>query len=324
MNHVLIINSGSSSIKFALYEMAPTLRAEHLLASGRVEKIGLPEGLFRLRDCSGKEPLDLKLKLHVVNHKAAVELIMGSLKKRGLAKGLEAVGHRIVHGGPIYDGPQEVTAKLLDDLRNLIPLAPAHLPSEIEAVEIIQNLHPAVKQVACFDTAFHRNMPSVAKKYALPAHLGVVRYGFHGLSYEYIMSELSRMEGAAGRIIIAHLGNGASMAAIQECRSVETTMGFTPAGGLVMSTRPGDVDPGVMVYIDREKKVTPQELDDLINRHSGLLAVSGTSSDMEDLIEKYPLDARAKEAVDLFCYSAKKAIGALAAVLGGLDGVVFM
>jgi acetate kinase len=213
-------------------------------------------------------------------------------------------------------------------LEGLVPLAPDHLPQAIRAIHATGRTYPALPQVACFDTAFHRHMPAIAQRYALPREIvnsGVVRYGFHGLSYEYIMHQLraTAPAEAGGRVIIAHLGNGASMAAVRAGVSVETTMGFTPAGGLVMGTRSGDLDPGVMLYLMRERSMTPGALNILVNQQAGLIAVSGTTSDMRDLLEHEASDPDAAEAIDLFCYQARKFVGALAAVLGGLDVLVF-
>jgi acetate kinase len=214
-------------------------------------------------------------------------------------------------------------------LRELVPLAPDHLPQEIKAIQAASHYDPQLPQVACFDTAFHRHMPLLAQLYALPRpylHMGLIRYGFHGLSYEYILQELRKEAGDAaadGRVIIAHLGNGASMAAVRNGQSMDTTMGFTPAGGLVMSTRSGDLDPGVLVYLLEERGLRASGLNDLINQRSGLLGISEISSDMQDLLAKEASEPHARQAVDLFCYQASKFLGALAAVLGGLDTLIF-
>jgi acetate kinase len=234
-----------------------------------------------------------------------------------------------VHGGSAYTEPRLITLELLTALDGLIPFAPDHLPHEIGAVREIARLYPGIRQVACFDTAFHRTMPGVARLYALPEEVrqqGVERYGFHGLSYEYILNELRRESGqetADGRVIIAHLGNGASMAAFSRGRSRDTTMGFTPAGGLVMSTRSGDLDPGVIVYLLKEKGMDAASLNQMVNKQSGLIGVSGTSPNMKELLDREAKDRRAADAVQLFCYQAKKYLGALAAVLGGLDTLIF-
>jgi len=238
------------------------------------------------------------------------------------------VGHRLVHGGLKYVYPHVITPELLASLQKLIPLAPGHLPQALRTIETVRQWYPDLKQVACFDTAFHRQMPEVAQMYALPGNLqrkGIIRYGFHGLSCQYLIQELKRQAGEEvdGRVIIAHLGNGASMTAVRHGKSVDTTMGFTPAGGLVMSTRSGDLDPGVLVYLLEEKGVKVSELNEMVNRKSGLLGVSGISSDMKDVLDKEKEDPRAAAAVNLFCYQAKKFLSALAGALGGLDTLIF-
>jgi len=218
--------------------------------------------------------------------------------------------------------------EVVADLRALVPIDPNHLPQAIAAIEAVVRAYPAVPQVVCFDTAFHSRMPRVARLYALPRDLaegGVVRYGFHGLSYEYVVGELRRLDRGAydGRVVVAHLGNGASMAAVRGGVGVDTTMGFTSTGGLVMGTRSGDLDPGVPLFLLEERGMSPTEVSDLVNKQAGLLGVSGTSADMRDLLEREAYDGRAAEAVALFCYQAKKFLGALAAALGGLDALVF-
>jgi acetate kinase len=244
-------------------------------------------------------------------------------------QGLDAVGHRVVHGGVKNAYPHMITPELLESLKKFIPLAPGHLPQELRIIESVQQLYPVLRQVACFDTAFHRQMPEVAQMYALPRHLqdkGVIRYGFHGLSCEYLTCELRRQAGpeaADGRVVIAHLGTGASMTAVRYGKSVDTTMGFTPAGGLVMSTRSGDLDPGVLVYLLEEEDVQVSALNEMVNRKSGLLGVSRISSDMKDLLDKEKEEPHAAAAVNLFCYQAKKFLAALAATLGGLDTLIF-
>lgn len=239
-----------------------------------------------------------------------------------------AIGHRIVHGGSRFAAPLVANDDILSDLRRLVPLARSHLPRALDAVEVIRAAFPAAPQVLCFDTAFHRAMPRVARLYPLPRRLaddGVVRYGFHGLSYESIVHQL-RPAGdasAGGRLVVAHLGNGASMAAVRDGAAVDTTMGFTPSGGLMMGTRAGDLDPGLLLYLLSEGGRDATSLDALVNREAGLLGVSGTSADMRDLLAREATDPHAAEAVALFCYLAKKHLGALVAVLGGLDTLVF-
>src|ERR671917_17838 len=323
---LLTINTGSSSLKAALYRLredtreTPELRAE-------ASRIGGRGGSMRLADDRG-ETVDERLD-DLPDHAAALDALMSRLRARGHDRDdLAAVGHRIVHGGDRHREPQRVTPGVVADLRALVPIDPNHLPQAIAAIEAVGRAYPAVPQVACFDTAFHGRMPRVARLYALPSRLaeeGVIRYGFHGLSYEYVMEELRRLEpeAAAGRVVVAHLGNGASMAAVRGGVGVDTTMGFTPTGGLVMGTRSGDLDPGVPLFLLKERGMTPTEVGDLLNKQAGLLGVSGSSADMRDLLNQEAYDGRAAEAVAIFCYQAKRFLGALAAALGGLDAVVF-
>jgi acetate kinase len=323
---LLTINTGSSSLKAALYRLwedtteTPQIRAE-------ASRIGGQGGGLRLADACGDTLEEHRDSLP--DHTAALDTLLSRLRDRGLDRDdLAAVGHRIVHGGDRHREPQGVTPGVVADLRALVPIDPNHLPQAIAAIEAVGRAYPAVPQVVCFDTAFHSRMPRVARLYALPSRLaqeGIIRYGFHGLSYEYVMEELRRLEpeAAAGRVVVAHLGNGASMAAVRGGVGVETTMGFTPTGGLVMGTRSGDLDPGVPLFLLEERGMSPTEVSDLLNKQAGLLGVSGTSADMRDLLDREPDDGHAAEAVALFCYQAKKFLGALAAALGGLDVLVF-
>ena len=321
---ILTINSGSSSIKLSLYHMGP---AETLLLSGIIENIGQGGGSFTITKPDGTELFERHL--DIPDHDTALRTFFEWFNHGPEYNDVNAVGHRIVHGGERYVSPEIIDDHLLQALNALVPLAPDHLPQEIKAIREFRRLHPDLMQVACFDTAFHRSMPGVAQLYALPEEVrrqGVLRYGFHGLSYEYILSELNSMAGegiANGRVIIAHLGNGASMGAFRNGKSIDTTMGFTPAGGLVMSTRSGDLDPGVLVYLLREKGLDASALNRMVNKQAGLLGASGTSSSMKVLLDKEPSDPRAAAAVELFCYQARKFVGALAAVLGGLDTLIF-
>lgn len=240
---------------------------------------------------------------------------------------VQAIGHRVVHG-MTHVQPELVTQELLDELHRIRPYDPDHMPREIELIETFRQRHPKLPQLACFDTAFHQTMPHVAKLLPIPRRFdakGVQRYGFHGLSYAYLMEELGRLDpvAAKGRVILAHLGNGASMAAVSNCKSIDTSMGFTPTAGLVMSTRSGDLDPGLAPYLQRTEQMSTKQFYEMVNRESGLLGVSETSSDMRDLCASETTDVRAAEAVELFCYQAKKWIGSYAAVLGGLDILVF-
>jgi acetate kinase len=323
-SHILTINSGSSSIKFSLYVLGET---ERLVLRGELGRIGVSQGFLQAKDQAGNQLTAQELDLP--DHVAALKTLFDWLQSHEAGKGLEAVGHRLVHGGPAHIKPQLVSAELIEGLKQLIPLAPDHLPDEIKGLETVHRLFPELPQVACFDTAFHRHMPEVAQRYPLPEPLyreGLRRYGFHGLSYEYILQELAQEAGAPaahGKLIVAHLGNGASMAAIAGGRSLDTTMGLTPTGGLVMSTRVGDLDPGVILYLLQEKGMTAAAVNHLINQQAGLLGISGISSDMQDLLAQADTKTDAALAVDLFCYQARKFVGALAAALGGLDTFVF-
>jgi acetate kinase len=317
---VLTINAGSSSLKFAIYAATPR---PSLLMSGRFERIGLPDSELTVTDVATGKKEHSKLKL--ANHAACVPALVKSLE--GARVEIKAIGHRVVHGGPNYRQPQRVSKAMLAELRRLMEFDPEHLPSEIGLIEELERRFPGTPQVACFDTSFHRDMPRVAKLLPIPrryAKKGVQRYGFHGLSYTYLMQELKRLGARPnGRIILAHLGNGASMAAVRDGKSIDTTMAFTPAAGLVMSTRTGDLDPGLVAYFARTEGMTPQQFNRMVNAESGLLGVSETSSDVRDLLERESHDPRAAEALELFCHQARKWIGALTAVLGGLDTLVF-
>jgi acetate kinase len=320
---LLVINTGSSSLKAALYEMG---EAETRIVSARAERVGLPGSRFRVEDGRGAPLADQQRDL--VDHEAAVRALTGWLHSQGLSAGLHAIGHRVVHGGTNHAAPEVVSPALLDDLKALTRIDPDHMPQAIGAIEALGGLYPSLPQVACFDTAFHRSMPWPAQQYPLPREPGngrVLRYGFHGLSYEYIVQEMRRLDPTAAerRLLIAHLGNGASIAAVRGGQSIDTTMGFTPTGGLMMGTRSGDLDPGVMLYLLQEEGMSPSAVSDLVNRRAGLLGVSGISSDVKELLDRQAAEPSAREALELFCYQAQKFVGALAAVLGGLDTLVF-
>ncbi len=320
---ILTMNRGSATLKSALYEAGDY---EQLLLSMTVDEAGSSGVRLKIDDASGSTLFDSGVDSgHPEN---ALEVLFGWLGEHGFLSGLAAAGHRLVHGGSRYKDPQRITSEFLAEIERLVPLDPDHLPAAIRGIKFIAKKFPEVPQVACFDTAFHSSLPKVARMYALPRNLydqGIVRYGFHGLSYEYVMGELQALEAklAGGRVIIAHLGNGASMVAVKEGKSIDTSMGFTPLEGLVMGTRSGDVDPGLLLYLLEQEKMSAKEMSTMLNKQSGLLGVSGTSGDMRNLLEKMPQDSRAGEAVELFCYRAKKYIGAYAAVLGGLDVLVF-
>jgi acetate kinase len=257
-------------------------------------------------------------------HDAAIRFLLTSVMEDNQLPKPDGVGHRVVHGGPDHTAHEVVTGELVGTLRRLIPFAPLHLPPEIRGIDAVTRQFPELGQVVCFDTAFHRSMPEVARRFPLPRslwHEGVYRYGFHGLSYEYVVHKLG--DQARGRHVIAHLGNGASMTALRDGLSEDTTMGFTPTAGLMMGTRCGDIDPGLLVYLMEEKDYDAGQLSRLLNYRSGLIGVSGISSDMKTLLARRAKDDHAAMAVAMFCYRARKAVGGLAAVLDGLDGLVF-
>jgi acetate kinase len=320
---ILAINTGSSSFKFSMYESGAS---EELLFSGTLTRIGLKDGRFSVTDAEGRF-IDCE-RMETTDHPDACRRVFSWIRARG-SGAPDAIGHRIVHGGPRHTVPEKVSPELLDSLTELIPYAPEHLPQSLHAVRHAAGVFPGVFQVACFDTAFHGSMPSTARLYPLPEPYrsqGVRRYGFHGLSYEYLLGELAAGKeriARKGRLILAHLGHGASMAAVRDGRSIETTMGFSPAGGLMMGTRSGDLDPGVILFLLQQGHLDVDALRDLVNRKSGLLGVSGLSDDMRDLLESEKISAMAHEAIELFCYQARKQIGSLSAVLGGLDMLVF-
>jgi acetate kinase len=263
------------------------------------------------------------------DHTKAVDALMDWIEERSERDVLTAVGHRVVHGGPKYSAPQLITKEMVEELHRLSPFDPEHLPEEILLTEAFHRRFPDLPQVACFDTAFHHDLPRVARLLPIPRRYeaqGVRRYGFHGLSYAFLMEELARLAGAKaaqGRVILAHLGNGASLAAVHNGESIDTSMSFTPAAGVPMSTRSGDLDPGLFWYLARTEGFDAKRFNEMVNFQSGLLGMSETSSDMRDLIECETQDVRAAEAVALFCYQVKKWIGAFAAALGGLDTLVF-
>src|SRR6202050_948915 len=293
--HVWTINRGSATLKSALYAAG---NDGDLLLSMTVDQAGGSGSRLKISDPSGASLLDSPVDGQDPN--AALDLILGWLDERSFLSGLAAAGHRLVQGGPRYKEPQRITPEFLSEMEQLAPLDPDHMPSAIQGIQFVARKFPELPQVACFDTAFHSSLPQVARMYALPRSLfdqGILRYGFHGLSYEYVMSELCTLEGklANGRVIIAHLGSGASMAAVKEGKSIDTSMGFTPLEGLVMSTRSGDVDPGVLLYLLEHKKMAAKEINTLMNKESGLLGVSGMSGDMKVLLDTKQQDVRARE-----------------------------
>jgi acetate kinase len=320
---ILTINGGSASIKFALYQ---TDELPRRWLYGKVDRIGLAGTNLTFNDLTQNQQGSRIIKAS--DHWSAANVLIDWLEERIGFASVKAVGHRVVHGMK-YTEPERITQELLDELHRISPCDPDHLPRELELIETFRQHHPKLPQVACFDTAFHRTMPRVAQLLPIPRRfeaMGVQRYGFHGLSYAYLVEELARIAGtkaAQGRVILAHLGNGASLAAVRDGQSIDTSMGFTPAAGIPMGTRPGDLDPGVAWFMMLTENLTLKQFNNLINHESGLLGVSETSSDMRDLLEHEAGDVRAAEAVALFCYQAKKWIGAFAAALGGLDTLVF-
>jgi len=316
---ILSFNSGSSSHKFAVYRFSAG--REELMAEGAAEGIGIEHGRLWIRDGSSRTLADGARE--IARFEDAFDALFDEIARLRLPHP-DAVGHRVVHGGPDHFAPERVTPALIEALRKLVPFAPLHLPVEIRGIEAMAARYAGRPQAACFDTGFHRRMPEIARRLALPRALwdeGICRYGFHGISYEYIMEALGPAPPA--RVAIAHLGNGASMAAVKDGNPIDTTMGFTPSGGFMMSTRSGDLDPGVMLYLLEQKGYDAARLKRTINHESGLLGVSGLSSDVKQLLQTRESDARAGLALDMFCYQVRKQIGAFAAALGGLDLLVF-
>jgi len=314
---ILCLNGGSSSLKVAVYRLSDG--AEDRIFSGAVEAIGEESGKAWLR--AGSKVLSEESG-RFSDHAAAVKTMFAALRMQRVEK-LAAAGHRIVHGGPKFTTPQLIDEKLKTGLKELIPFAPLHLPSQLAMIEALAAHFPDLPQVACFDTAFHSRMPEVARRLALPRELweqGIKRYGFHGLSYEYVVGRLGADLGR--RAIIAHLGNGASMVALKDCVPMDTSMGLTPAGGFMMGTRSGDLDPGVLIHL-LKAGYSADQLERLVDHQAGLLGVSGQSSDMKVLLQKSPTDTAAAMAVKMFAYQVRKCIGAYAGVLNGLDSLVF-
>lgn len=322
--HALVLNAGSSSLKFCVFGR-PDGGEWMLAARGGIEGIGTSPKLAA-RDGAGAVLSDEALPADVRSLPAALDALAGWLRERWGGAAVAGVGHRVVHGGAKYAKPCVVTPQVITDLRALVPLAPLHQPHNLGAIEAVAERLPGVPQVACFDTGFHRSQPPLAELVPLPQKIratGVQRYGFHGLSYEYVASTLPDVapEIAEKRVIVAHLGSGASLCAMKARRSVDCSMGFTALEGLCMGTRPGAIDPGVVLHLFQTLGMTPAEVERLLYKQSGLLGISGISNDMRDLLGNP--DPHAKQAVDYFVYQAAKQIGALAAVLGGVDALVF-
>ena len=323
-DYALVLNAGSSSLKFCVYAR-PQANDWHLESRGQIEGIGASPRILA-RDADGKTLIDQPPSTPVHDGAGALEALAVWLRSMFGGGRVLGVGHRVVHGGARYTGPVIVTGQVLAELHGLIPLAPLHQPHNLAAIEAVSERLPGTPQVACFDTSFHRTQSTLAELIALPDEIcqaGVRRYGFHGLSYEYIATALPRMAAdiARARVIVAHLGNGASLCALRDGKSVDSSLGFTALDGLCMGTRPGGVDPGVILYLFQNLGLSAPEVETVLYKKSGLLAISGVSSDMRDLLASS--EAKARLAVDYFVYRAAKEIGALAAVLGGIDGLVF-
>lgn len=322
----LVLNAGSSSLKFSVFRQATDSTELQTILSGQIAGIG-SLATFEAKDASRRV-----LAKHSWNESDSnsrdimLQYLLDWISTTLVDDQIVAAGHRVVHGGRFLGLPMKVTPALLNDLEQLVPLAPLHQPHNLAPIQILARNHPELDQVACFDTAFHSTQPKQAKTYALPRALsdeGVCKYGFHGLSYEYVSKQLlaTRPELATGHIVICHLGNGSSLCAVKDGRSMDTTMGFTALDGVPMGTRSGSIDPGVLLYLMREKKMDLEAIEDLLYRRSGLLGVSGLSNDMKVLEESN--DPYAKEAVDLFCFRVAKEVAAMAASMGGLDALVF-
>ena len=319
---ILTINGGSSSIKFSLYKIKWPLKQ---IINGQIENIGSINVKLSYNNTLTKQKNSISIK--AACHDEAADHLIKWLEEQEDFDSIRAIGHRIVHGMK-HTAPEIISPKLLNELKKISAYDPEHLPEEIKLIEVFRKRCPSLKQVACFDTSFHASMPTVAKLLSIPRRYhekGIQHYGFHGLSYSFLMEELNLLAGseiANGKIILAHLGSGASLAAVKDGKSIDTTMGFTPASGLPMSTRAGDLDPGVAWYLMKFEKLSPKEFNHLVNHESGLLGVSETSSDMRELMNAEDTDHRAAEAIELFCYRTKKWIGSYAAALNGLDTLV--
>jgi acetate kinase len=320
---ILTLNAGSSSLKFALFEQGAELRR---VLSGSFERLGLSHPEMRVRRANGTKERSTPVSAR--NVADCLPMLRQVLEGEGHAQRLAAITHRIVHGGTNFREHQWVNPDMLEALKQIVPLAPNHLPEEIGFIEAVGGVFPSVRQAACFDTVFHRDLPRESYLLPIPRRFearGVRRYGFHGLSYASLMRQLPAHAGTAaqGRVILAHLGNGASLAAVRDGKCLDTTMGFTPLGGLVMSTRSGDLDPGVVSYLATLEKLSPGRIESLLAKESGLKGMSETSGDVRDLLAREGKDARAADALAVFCHQARKYLGAMAAVLGGVEVLVF-
>jgi acetate kinase len=320
---IVAINSGSSSLKLSLFSCVHSLQQ---IFTAKITGIGKSNCLLSVTGADKEEVFVHSANLN--SDEEAAELIVEWLQHQHRQYIIIGIGHRVVHGGLQFREPELIDSSFLTELKEMESLAPLHLPSSIAIMKVFRRSFPGITQIACFDTAFHSQMPFEAKHYAIPRSLwteGIVRYGFHGISCEYILQELQTYDPLVSKkkIIIAHLGSGCSITAVKDGHSIDNTMGFSPAGGLVMNTRAGDIDPGVLIYLLQEKKMDAEELMTLFNKESGLKAIAGPNYTMEKLLQEERSDARAGQAVNVFCYHVKKQIGALAAALGGVDIIVF-
>lgn len=316
---ILCVNCGSSSLKFAVYRCEDG--KEHQCVQGAVEGVSTGHGRLWIQRSTDLQPQELSQVCH--SHSEAFDAAMNSLARLDLPP-WAAIGHRVVHGGEHFDRPRLVDTQVLTTLRSLVRFAPLHMPPQIAAIEAAKCRFPDSPHVVCFDTSFFRQMPEIAQRYPLPGSLwdaGVRRYGFHGLSYESILA--THPEARRGRTIIAHLGNGCSLTALRDGLPVETTMGFTPAGGVVMGSRSGDLDPGVLIYLMDHLQYGPRDIERLVNQESGLKGISGLTSEMHTLLSAQSTNPLAALAIDIYCHSIRKQIGAFTAVLGGLDRLIF-
>ncbi|MGH7493043.1 MAG: acetate/propionate family kinase [bacterium] len=323
-DYALVLNAGSSSLKFCVFQR-PSGENWRLASRGQIEGIGTSPRLS-VKDAEGGKLADEKLDASVRDGRNALDALAAWLRSKYGGARVLGVGHRVVHGGAKFAGPVVVTPQVLADLKQLVPLAPLHQPYNLAAIQAVSERLPEVPQVACFDTSFHRGHAAVAEVIPLPRDIcqaGLLRYGFHGLSYEYVASVLPEVapEIAEGRVVVAHLGSGASLCALKKGKSVDSSMAFTALDGICMGTRPGAIDPGVVLYLFQELKLSVKEVESILYKKSGLLGISGISNDMRDLLDSS--EPAARLAVDFFVYRAAKEIGALAAVLGGIDGLVF-
>ena len=321
---ILAVNGGSSSIKFALFEAAVEPK---LLFKGAIEGIGLDGATFRVKGRSPEDSFTRNVLAHIYTD--ATTLLLNWVGSHSVCGSITAIGHRIVHRGQKYSSPVRLTNVVVDELKKLVSIDPEHMANEIELANAYINRFPKVRQFACFDTEFHRDMPLVARLLPIPRRYeskGIRRYGFHGLSYEFLLGELARFSGTTaslGRIVLAHIGSGVSLAAVRDGKSFDTSMSFTPNSGVPMGTRTGDLDPGLAPYLAMTEDIGPCQFYEMVNFKSGLIGISETTPDMRELLKQMPHDSKAAEAVAYFCYRIKKCVGEFAAALGGIDTLIF-